>query len=167
MTGRRPCYIFRVLLYRICQQFHIRFTQMFTFYHTGPAPCSSTQFFICTRSTIRVIYLFYISRQIQHMLQHNTVLTRQSICVHKLFVVDHCIRLRNTMAIVKDRSHINQTQSITPVNLFIINSTDQDLHRPSRFRVYVFMFDISSRTIYSFIYYAKLYQSRACNTGNA
>ena len=77
--------------------------------------------------------------------------------------MDHCIRWGNTMAIVKDRSHVNQTQSITPVYF----STDQDLHRPSRFRVYIFLLDISSKTIYSFICYIILYQSRACNTGNA
>ena len=60
-------------------------------------------------------FIFYILRQIQHMVQHNTVLTRPSICVHKLFLVDHSIRLRDIMAIVKDISHMNQTQSITPV----------------------------------------------------
>ena len=78
---------------------------------------------------------FYILRQIQRMVQHNTFLARPSICVHKRFIVDHCIRLRKTMATVKGRSHINQTQSITPVYFFLINFTDQDLHRPSRFRV--------------------------------
>ena len=154
---RRPCYIFRVLLHRISRQFQIGFSQMFSFHDTASVPCYSTQFFICTRSTIRVIHFFYILRQIQHMVQHNTVLTRSSICVHRLFIVDHCIRLRKTMTIVKDRSHINQTQTISPVYIFLINSTDQELHRPSRFRVYVFLLDISSKTIYSYIYYVKLY----------
>ena len=110
---------------------------------------------------------FYILRQIQHMEQHNTVLTRPLICVHKLFIVDHSIRLRNTRAIVKDRSHIIQTQSMTPVYFFLINSTDNDLHRSCRLREYVFLLDISWRTIYSFLYYVKLYQSRVCNTRNA
>ena len=64
-------------------------------------------------------FLFFnILRQIQLMIQHNTVLTIPSICVHKLFVANHCIRLRNTIAIVKDRSHINQTLSTTPVYIF-------------------------------------------------
>ena len=114
----------------------------------------------------REVFL-YILQHIQHMVQHNTGHTRPTICVHKLFVVDHCIRLRNTMAIVKDRSHINQTPSITLVYYFLINSPDQDLHHSSRFRVYVFLLDIFSRTICSFIYYVQFYHSRACNTCKA
>ena len=101
------------------------------------------------------------------MVQHNTGQTTPTICVHELFIVDHCIRLRNTMAIVKDRSHINQTLSITQVYFFLINSIDQELNRPSRFRVYVFLLDIFSRAICSFIYYVKFYHSRACNTCKA
>ena len=102
------------------------------------------------------------------MVQHNAVLTRQPLCVHKLFTVDHCIRLRNTMAIIKDRSHINQLRSLLRQYIFfLISSTDQDLHQPSRFRVYVFLLDIFCRIIYWFIYYVKLYQSKAWNSGNA
>ena len=97
--------------------------------------------------------------------QHSSC--RPATCVHTLFIVDQCIRLRSTMEIVKDRSHVNQTQTISPVYFFLINFTDQDLHRPSRFREYAFLIDISSRTIYSFIYYVKLCQGRTCKTGNA
>ena len=165
-TGRRPCNIFRVLLYRLSQQFQIRFSKMFSFLHTAPARCYSTVFHLPSLHHSREVFL-YILQHIQHMVQHNTGHTRPTICVHKLFVVDHCIMLRNTMAIVKDRSHINQTPSITLVYYFLINSPDQDLHHPSRFRVYVFLLDIFSRTICSLIYYIQFYHSRVCNTCKA
>ena len=158
-TGRRPCHTFRVPLYRISQQVQIRFTKMLSFHPSGPAPCKSTQCFICdTVFHLHPLhhshdFSFYILRQIQPMVQYNKVLARPQKCVHTLFIVDHCIRLRSTMEIVKDRYHINQTQANSTVYIFLINSTDPDLHRPSRFRVYVFLLDISSRTIYSFIYY--------------
>ena len=102
-------------------------------------------------------FLFHILRQIHPMVQHNTVLTRPAVCVRSLFILDHSMRLRSTMEIVKDRSHIKQTQTISTVYFFLINSTEQDMHRPSIFRVYVFLRDISSRIIYSSIYYVKLY----------
>ena len=91
---------------------------------------------------------FYIIRQIQPMEQHNTVLTKPTICVHKLFIVHHCISLRNRMEIVKDRSHINQAQTITPVCFFQIDSTDQN---PIQIRSIGFLLDISTSTIYSYI----------------
>ena len=69
------------------------------------------------------------------MAQHNTVHTRPAICVHKLFIVDHCIRLRCTVEIVKYTSHINLKPTISLVQFSLINSTQHDLHQLSRFRV--------------------------------
>ena len=48
-------------------------------------------------------------------------------------------------------SHQSNTDYFASI-FFLINSTEHDLHRPSRYRVYVFLLDISRRTIYSFIY---------------
>ena len=76
------------------------------------------QFFFGTRSTILMISVFHVLRQIHPMVQHNTIVARPAICVHMPFIVDHSIRLRSTMKIAKDRSHINQTQNISPVYFF-------------------------------------------------
>ena len=166
-AGRRPCYI--SVSYCIAYRNSFRYGSLRCWVSTIQVLRRAIrQRFSCASATpFAWLLFFYILRQIQHMVQHNTVRSRPPKCVHKLFIVDHCIRLRNTMAIAKDRSRINQTQSITPVYIFSNDSTDQDLHRPSRFRVYVIQLDISSRTIYSLICCVKLYQSRSCNTGHA
>ena len=156
-TGRRPCHTFvsHYIAYLISFRYGLSDVQfppyryvimlLDTVFHLHPLH-HSRDFFLD------------ILRQMQPMVQHNTFLARPAKCVHTLFIVDHCIRLRSTMNIVKDRSYIKQTQTILPVYFFLINSTDQDLHRPSGFRVFVFLLDISSRTIYSFICYVKLYR---------
>ena len=54
----------------------------------------------------------------------------------------------------RQMSHPSNTDYFASI-FFPTSSTDQDLHRSSTFRVYLFLPDIFSWTIYSFIHYAK------------
>ena len=103
-------------------------------------------------------FFFYTLRQIQSMVQHNTVVTRPAICVCAYAVHSgpwHQITNFNGNC-KREISHQSNTDYFASI-FFLTNSTEQDLHRPSKFRVENFQLDISSRTIYSFTYYVKLY----------
>ena len=166
-TGKRPCHTFRDPWYRLSQQFQIRISQMFIFHPTGPASCYSTQFFICNRSTIRMISFLHIATNTTHSTAQYSSSKSSKMCAYAVHseTLHHITKYNGNC-----KRQISQSvkRSILRQDIFfLIISFDQDLHRPSRFRVCVFLLDISSRTIYSFINYVKLYQSRACNTGNA
>ena len=131
----------------------MRFSQLFSFHPTGPVPCHSTQFFIRTRSAI--LYFLDITTNTTHGTAQHSSGKISKMCAYAVHSGPlHQITKYNGNC-KKQISHQSNTNYFASI-FFLINSTDQDLHRTSIFRVYVLMLDISIRTIYSFIYYVKL-----------
>ena len=68
--------------------------------------------------TIRMISFFIYYDKYSPWLSTIQLVKTRNISVNMLFIVDHCIRLRRTKELVNSRSHISQTQTISPVYLF-------------------------------------------------
>ena len=105
-------------------------------------------------STIRMIF-FNILRPTRGTEQYSSYKTN-NMCAHAVNSgLLHQITKYN-VNYKRDISHYSNTDYF-PSIFFLTYSTYQDLHRPSKFRVDVFLRDISSWRIYSCIFHVKVF----------